>query len=146
MDVNAVTVIQRRGGGPLPSRGDRDHAECPGELTASVLTGDGWARIVLCASDDAELASWPLEGTERPDLAMVDALARMQLVARRLGCSIRLRGAGAELLGLLDLLGLARVVTDDAAGPGLRLQVVGKPECGEEVGVEEAVVADDPLA
>ncbi|MER5772236.1 STAS domain-containing protein [Streptomyces sp. NPDC001985] len=40
------------------------------------------------------------------DLAAVEALARLRLTARRLGCRTRLRGAGPELLALLGLLGL----------------------------------------
>jgi hypothetical protein len=109
-----------------------------------VLTGDGSARIVLRAADGAEVASWPLDGTQRPDLAMVDALARMQLAARRLGCSIRVRDAATELLGLLELLGLARVVLDDDAR--LRVEVCGQPEGGEQAGVEEVVTPHDPIA
>jgi hypothetical protein len=69
-----------------------------------------------------------------PDLGVVDGLARLQLVARRLGCSIRLRGS-VELAELLDLVGL-----------DLGLEVVGEAEGGEEVGVEEAVEPGDPLA
>ena len=40
----------------------------------------------------------------------VDALARMQLVARRLGCQIRLYRASPELADLLAFLGLSTVV------------------------------------
>lgn len=62
---------------------------------------------------DRELASWPLADGGRPGLGVVDWLARLQLVAGRLGCSIRLRGACPELVGLLDLAGLADVVHPD---------------------------------
>ena len=116
------------------------------ELTATVLTDDGGGRLVLRASDGAEVASWPLDGAASPDLALVDALARLQLIARRLGCSIRLQQASADLLGLLDLIGLAGAVTDETVAPDLRLQMGGQPECGEDVRVEEVVVADDPVA
>ncbi len=115
------------------------------ELTAVVLTGDAGAMIVLRASDGDEVASWPVDGAARPDVALVDALARLQLVARRLGCSIRLRHASADLLGLLDLLGLAHVVTDEEVGPDLGLQMGGEPEGGEDLGVEEVVVSHDPV-
>jgi hypothetical protein len=40
------------------------------------------------------------------DVAAVDALARMALTARRLGCTVRLRHAGDDLRGLLALAGL----------------------------------------
>ena len=42
----------------------------------------------------------------RPDLRTVEALARVDLTARRLGAGIRLRGASVELLDLLALCGL----------------------------------------
>jgi hypothetical protein len=41
-----------------------------------------------------------------PDLRTVGALARVGLIARRLGTSIRLRGASVELLDLLAFCGL----------------------------------------
>jgi anti-anti-sigma regulatory factor len=44
------------------------------------------------------------------DLATVDALAGLALVARRLGCRVRLRHASPELRELLALAGLADVV------------------------------------
>jgi ABC-type transporter Mla MlaB component len=40
------------------------------------------------------------------DLIAVEALVRLQLTARRLGSSIRLRGAPHELVALLRLCGL----------------------------------------
>jgi ABC-type transporter Mla MlaB component len=45
-----------------------------------------------------------------PDGATIDALARLQLAARRRGCRVALRGAGADLLGLLALSGLSDIV------------------------------------
>ena len=41
------------------------------------------------------------------DLTAVDALARLQLIARRMGREIGVRHARLELLALLDLVGLA---------------------------------------
>ena len=89
--------------------------------------------VLVCGPD--EVASWPLTGTRGPDLAAVDALARLQLAARRLGCSIRLRETRAELVELLDLVGLRGC-----------LEVGGEPEGGEQIGVEEVVMPDDPVA
>jgi ABC-type transporter Mla MlaB component len=43
---------------------------------------------------------------EKPDVTAIDALARLQLTARRLGRSIRLRKAPVTLRDLLDLTGL----------------------------------------
>ncbi|MFG3504485.1 STAS domain-containing protein [Streptomyces sp. NPDC047821] len=55
----------------------------------------------------------------RPNLATVDALARLHLTARRLGHRMALRGAGPELRTLLELVGLFGVLTPEAA-PGDR--------------------------
>ncbi|MFD5112772.1 STAS domain-containing protein [Streptomyces sp. NPDC058391] len=49
-----------------------------------------------------------------PNLAAVDALARLRLTARRQGCRIRLTGAGRELRLLLDLVGLADLIQEVA--------------------------------
>ncbi len=45
------------------------------------------------------------------DAVGVDALARLQLAARRHGCRIRLRDASAELTALVAFLGLNDVLT-----------------------------------
>jgi hypothetical protein len=47
-----------------------------------------------------------------PDVAIVDALARLQLVARRIGCAVVLRGASSELLELVSFMGLAGVLPE----------------------------------
>jgi ABC-type transporter Mla MlaB component len=45
-----------------------------------------------------------------PDGVTVEALARLQLGARRSGCQVRLRHASPELLGLVAFLGLRDVL------------------------------------
>ncbi len=57
-------------------------------------------------------------GALSADLLTVDALARLELTARRLGREIRLAGASPELLGLLGLAGLAGVVGRATPPPG----------------------------
>jgi ABC-type transporter Mla MlaB component len=47
-----------------------------------------------------------------PDAVSVDALARVQLAARRCGCQSRVRGASSELLELLAFMGLRDVLQD----------------------------------
>jgi ABC-type transporter Mla MlaB component len=47
-----------------------------------------------------------------PDAVTVDALARLQLAARRRGCQVRLRGASSELLELVDFMGLKNVLPE----------------------------------
>lgn len=44
---------------------------------------------------------------------IADALARLQLAARRRGCEVRLRGASAELRSLIRFMGLDAVLPDD---------------------------------
>ena len=47
------------------------------------------------------------------DLEAVDALARLQLVATRLGVRLRLRHSSSDLLDLLNQVGLAEVFAPD---------------------------------
>ena len=51
-----------------------------------------------------------VDGVRQPDMWTVDALARMQLTARRNGGEVRLRSASAQLLELIRLVGLAKVM------------------------------------
>jgi hypothetical protein len=53
-----------------------------------------------------------------PDAATVDALARLQLAARRCGCEIRLVHASSELLRLVAFMGLAEVLPEAATSRG----------------------------
>lgn len=73
---------------------------------------------------------------DRVDLAVVAALARLQLAAKRLGCSIRLDGAPDDLLELLDFVGVGALFGQ----PGRQ------SECREELRVQEVVDLDDPVA
>jgi anti-anti-sigma factor len=57
-----------------------------------------------------ELVICDLRGLVAPDAAAVDALAQMQLTARRLGHRIRLRHVCPVLAELLVLSGLSEVV------------------------------------
>jgi anti-anti-sigma regulatory factor len=70
-----------------------------------VLLGDSGAELVVC--DVSALTD--------PDLVTVDALARLQLTARRLGSQVRLRHANPALQDLLALVGLNEVVPLSAA-------------------------------
>ena len=47
-----------------------------------------------------------------PDAVTVDALARLQLAARRLSCRLLLRNASPELLELVTFMGLADVLQE----------------------------------
>jgi ABC-type transporter Mla MlaB component len=50
--------------------------------------------------------------TVEPDAVTVDALARLQLGARRHGCQVRLRHASRELLELVEFMGLGDVLPE----------------------------------
>lgn len=91
------------------------------------------ATVVLCAGDgrESELGRLP---DRVPDLALVGALARLQLRARRRGGHLRLRDTPEALRDLLRLVGL-----DDV----LRLEAGGEPEGLEVLGADEVVQADD---
>ena len=69
----------------------------------------------LLRSSAAEIAVCEVCGVE-PDGVTVDALARLQLAARRNGCQVRLRNASSELLELVAFMGLTDVLPED--GPG----------------------------
>src|SRR3954452_25327184 len=89
------------------------------------LAGD--AEVITC--DVSELAA---------ELAAVDALARLSLVARRLGCPLKVRRASPELRDLVELCGLTDalgVVRRNGRQPEQRKQPVH---------VEERVDPDDP--
>ncbi len=80
-----------------------------GRRRSSVPRPEGDAIVVL-AVGGTEVISWPLAGSSRPDLAVIDALARLALAARRLGGGITVRDAGPELLGLIQFVGLEDVL------------------------------------
>jgi ABC-type transporter Mla MlaB component len=64
----------------------------------------------LSEAGDAGAVHCDVAAITRPDAATLDALARLQLAARRLGCRITLRGANRRLRDLLALTGLSEVL------------------------------------
>jgi hypothetical protein len=74
------------------------------------------------------------------DLTTVEAIARIELAARRLGCDVLVHGASSELLELLALVGLDGVLRRCR----LCLEPRGEPEQGEEPlgGEEERELGD----
>ena len=104
--------------------------------------------VVLFVCGDLELARWTLLRSDGLDLAVVDELARWQLAARRMGCSVQLRSPSPELRGLIDLAGLSGVLpVVPGVDCGGSVEVEREPEDREEGGrVEEVVMPDDPVA
>lgn len=47
-----------------------------------------------------------------PDAVTVDALCRLQVAAKRLGCQVRLRNASERLLELVAFMGLTEIVAE----------------------------------
>ena len=68
----------------------------------------------LLRATGAELVVCDVGSVIRPDAATVDAVCRVRLAARRLGCGVRLRHASSELVALLDLMGLCDVAEGDS--------------------------------
>ena len=78
-----------------------------------------------------------------PDCATVDALARLQLAAGRLGQRVLLFGAPPRLIELVQIAGLADVLP---AVPRSGVEVGREAEEGEEaLGVEEERDPTDPV-
>jgi hypothetical protein len=105
------------------------------------------ATVVLLR-DGNQVASWPVQLGEPVDLEVVDGLARLQLTAMQLGCTIRLCHVPQEVAELLDLVGLLGILT----GGRLLAEVEGQPEHLEQTetgdlveGDEEVVMPDDPV-
>lgn len=104
----------------------------------------GQPTTVVLLDGATVVATWPVDpgsagGSGRLDLGVVDALARLQLGARRMGFSMELHHVCPRLLELLHLCGLAGLAT----GSDLPVEAVGQPEGGEQLGVQEAVEPDD---
>jgi anti-anti-sigma regulatory factor len=84
----------------------------------------------------AEVLVCDVAALTHPDAVTIEALARLQLTARRLGRRMRLRDPSPELAGLLDLFGLADVL---GVEPGRQPEEREQP-----LRVEERVEMGDP--
>jgi hypothetical protein len=83
-----------------------------------------WCRVQVLGADHLALTSHHLVGPGDPDLGAVDDLARLSLLARRLGGRIVLSDVTPALRALLALSGLG-------------VEMEGEPERGKEpLGVE----------
>ncbi|MGZ8629814.1 MAG: STAS domain-containing protein [Actinomycetota bacterium] len=85
-----------------------------------------------------------VRGLTEPDAVAIEALARLQLTAHRLGRYIELRDACGELMALLTLAGLRDAI---AVAERSGVEPIGQPEQREEMrGVEEEADAGDVTA
>jgi len=109
------------------SRYDRRTA---GNSSVSSYPGNGRVIVEPIVIDVSRIAA--------PDAPVLDTLARLQLLALRLGASIEIRNACPLLVDLIDIAGLADVLI-----VGESVEVNRQVEEREQVGVDEEVLGDD---
>ncbi len=84
-------------------------------VTGPIVRGDlpGLCKRIcaLLERHDCDVALCDVAGVD-PDAVTVEALARLQLAARRRGCQVRLRHASEDLLDLVAFMGLSDVLPD----------------------------------
>ncbi len=116
----------------IAGRIDRTDAARFGREVRSLLDDGGAARIVC-----------DIGSVSQSDVAVVDALCRMRLAARRRGSQLVVRNASRPLLDLIDLIGLTGILpVADSRG-----EVDGQPEEREHpLRVEEERDPADPTA
>jgi ABC-type transporter Mla MlaB component len=94
---------------------------------------------------DAGPVSCDVGALADPDAITIDALARLQLTARRLGYRVELRGTCEELEDLLSVTGLLEVLTGGGAVVASAVEAWGEPELREQAfRVEEEADPVDP--
>jgi ABC-type transporter Mla MlaB component len=82
-----------------------------GPIARADLPGLCERVCALLEASGADVALCDVRGID-PDAVTVDALARLQLAARRHSCQVRLRRPSEELLELLAFMGLRDVLPD----------------------------------
>ncbi len=101
-----------------------------------------------------EVVTCDVSGFTLPDERALDVIARLQLLARRLGATVRLVNAGPELVELITWAGLSEVLTvvpADVAASGVAasgvaasgVEMEGQIEQRKQVGIDEEVLGDD---
>jgi hypothetical protein len=96
-------------------------------------TGTPMALVVAVRDDGTETVLGRVV-EHKLDLALVDALLRLELAARRRGWHVCVRAPSDELRGLLDLVGVSEV---------LRVEPRRQSELREQLGVQEVVQPGD---
>ena len=84
-------------------------------VVADALDDAGLERMctrvrALLACPEVEVVTCDLGAADVADLRTVDALARLQLLAHRVGRRVRVQAAGPQLHGLFELTGLTEAV------------------------------------
>lgn len=89
-----------------------------------------WCRVTVVGPDGTALACCLLEGAGAPDLGTVDEVARLALLATRLGGCVTLSDVAPAMQELLELAALPVEVKRQAE---LRKEPLGIQEVEEEV-------------
>jgi hypothetical protein len=100
---------------------------------------DGARRLL--ATGRVDVVMYDVGAVVDPEVMVIEALARLQLTARRAGGSIGVRHASGTLRDLLDMVGLCDVIALCDASP---LGSHGQVKEGEQARVEERVERRDP--
>ena len=133
---------------PVPAAGSpREPKTIELGITGQILSVDipclcSHARRLL-ESGDADRLVCDVGALADPDAVTIEALARLQLTARRVGSQIGLRNASRELRELIDFVGLSSVVP---LSRGSRIEA-GRQAEEREVrgGVQEERDPADPI-
>ena len=111
-----------------------------GPIARSDLPALCGSLLTLLEESGADAVLCDLDERVEPDAVAIDALARLQLTARRAGCRMGLRDAPDALQELLAFCGMDGVLPRC----GLRLQPGGQAEEREQrLGAEEERELDD---
>jgi ABC-type transporter Mla MlaB component len=96
----------------MPTPGPNDVAfSISGPIARADLPGL-CKRVCASLGDAGSIARCDVAGVE-PDAVCVDALARLQLAAKRRGCRVVLCNASSDLVELVGMMGLANVLPAD---------------------------------
>ena len=96
-----------------------------------------WCRVTLFGPDGARLAGWDMGAGRPPDLAAVDEVARIALLAARLGGRVVLTRVSDRMRELLGLAGLP-IEVGEAADDGRVEGPAGEGAAGEGAAGEGA--------
>jgi ABC-type transporter Mla MlaB component len=130
-----------------PARELRPHPRTIVVVVGGPIAPGGIAALcervrVLLEGSPADQVVCDVSALVDPDAVSVEALARLQLTARRLGRRIRLRHACGELKELLSLMGLREVL---GLVPESGLEPKGQAEEREQrLGIQEEGDPADP--
>jgi len=104
-----------------------------GRVTRTDIPGLCAALALVLEESGGGVVECEVGALVRPDASVVEALARLQLVALRRGSRIRLWNASPELCELIDFMGLRGPLGSDSAQAQVRLS--GTPKSGKSLAV-----------